>query len=292
MTESSIFWENNSTGDGTSGGYSQTKFIEWVRVIFTKTANRGGVSPDYLNKLAVSGTSSPVAVNTGAAVCYGFFYSNDASLNVTVPTPSTNTRIDRIVLRVDWSAQTVRVTRIAGTEGGGAPTLTQTPNTTWDVPLAQVSITTGGVITLTDQREWLDVTGDGMVTAAKLASDSVDDSKLGERVPQFYSRQGGHPTAWGNAGSTNYDPGMVRMCGGRNTVSLSSGSGTGVIVYPTGFSQTPFVYISPSSTDTSVMFSAKASDLNLNTFTCHIEQTKGTPFTGSVSYVWLAIGPE
>jgi hypothetical protein len=66
--------------------------------------------------------------------------------------PTGATRIDRIVLRASWAAQTVRITRIAGVENDDAPALTQTPGTTYDIPLAQVSITTGGVITITDER--------------------------------------------------------------------------------------------------------------------------------------------
>ena len=179
MTESSILWENNGTGDGTSSGYSQAKLVEWMRALFTKSANRGGVSPDYLNELAVSGASSPVAVASGAAVCYGFVYFSDTSVNVNIPTPSGATRIDRVVLRVDWSAQTVRITRVAGSEGSGTPpALTQSVGTTWDVPLAQVSITTGGVITVTDEREWLSVLGDEDVSAAKLATDAVVTTKI------------------------------------------------------------------------------------------------------------------
>lgn len=267
MAESSIFWENNNVGDGTSGGYSQARFVGWLRALFAKSANRGGVSPDYLNELAVAGTSSPVTVATGAAICYGFYYENDASLNVNIPTPSVSTRIDRIVLRVDWTAQTVRVTRVAGSEGGSAPSLTQVAGTTWDVPLAQVSITTGGVITVTDQREWLDVTGDGAVTAAKLATDAVetvkikdanvtaakmatnsvataniidanvttakiandaiDDTKVGNRVPQFYRRQGGNATDWSMYGTDAYTPTTVRMQSGSRMGTPGSGvSGT------------------------------------------------------------------
>jgi hypothetical protein len=49
----------------------------------------------------------------------------------------------------------VRVTRVAGTEGGGVPAITQSDGTTWDVPLYQATITTGGAITLTDERSFV-----------------------------------------------------------------------------------------------------------------------------------------
>lgn len=170
--QDSRFWTTDGTGDGDNAGYSQSDMFELFRALCAgrNATNLGGVFPDYQNELAVSGSSSPVSVNTGAGLCYGIPYFNTASETVAVPTPSTATRIDRIVLRADWSAQTVRITRIAGTEGGGAPSLIQSAGTTWDIPLAQASITTGGVITLTDQREWLSLVGDGTVTPEKLAA--------------------------------------------------------------------------------------------------------------------------
>lgn len=181
MAEVSFLWQTNGTGDGTDTGYTQTQMFEWLRSFLTPSAtNLGGVAPDYQNKLAVSGTSSPVSVATGAALVYGIPYVNTAAVNVAIPTPSGATRIDRIVLRADYTAQTVRITRIAGTEGGAGPSLTQSAGTTWDIPLAQVSITTAGVVTVTDQREWLSLVGDGAVTTAKLAADAVTGAKIAD----------------------------------------------------------------------------------------------------------------
>jgi hypothetical protein len=169
MAELSILWETTSgTGDSNISGYSDDLMFQLFRSLLTRTANLGGVSPEFQNKLAVAGSASPLGVNTGAGLCYGVPYFNTASVNVTIPTPASATRIDRIVLRVTWAGKTCRITRIAGTEGGGAPALVQNAGTTWDVPLAQVSITTGAVITITDQREWLLGQGDGSVANSML----------------------------------------------------------------------------------------------------------------------------
>lgn len=178
MAERSILWDTDGTGDGTGTGYTETDMIQLFRSLFTRTANMGGVVPDYLNELAVTGTSSPVAVNTGAGLCYGIPYWNTASVNVAIATPAAQTRVDRIVLRADWAAQTVRITCIAGTEGAGTPAMTQSAGTTWDIPLATVSITTGGVITVTDAREWLLGTGDATIDSTKLATDAVTTVKI------------------------------------------------------------------------------------------------------------------
>jgi hypothetical protein len=179
MSEGSRFWTTNNTGDGPTAGYSAANFQQFVRETFMTNPAAEGVLYGVGNALAVSGTSSPVAVNTGAALVYGFYYYNDASLNVAVATPAASTRIDRIVLRVSWAAQTVRVTRIAGVEGAGvAPAMTQTANTTWDIPLATVSITTGGVITVTDARTYLKHPGVyGWLNAALTVNDDLTVTK-------------------------------------------------------------------------------------------------------------------
>jgi hypothetical protein len=154
MAEISFFWAGTVTGD--KGPYSDDQYSDIQRKLFTSDRAMQGILR-FANQLAVTGGTSPIAVNTGAAIVDGKFYENDASLNVVIPTPVGATRIDRIVLRKDFAGQTVRITRIAGSEGGGAPALVQTDGTTWDIPLAQVSITTGGVITVTDERVFISV---------------------------------------------------------------------------------------------------------------------------------------
>lgn len=152
MAETSWFWGGLITGDASLAPYSDGEFTDIYRLLFTSDPAAQGIVSGYLNQLAGSGSVSPVAINTGAAIVDGKVYINDASINVIIPMPSVSTRIDRIVLRKDFAGQTVQITRIAGVEGGSAPAITQTPNVTWDIPLYQVSITTLGAITLTDER--------------------------------------------------------------------------------------------------------------------------------------------
>ncbi len=152
MAESSLPWAGTVTGD--FGPYSDDQWSDIWRKLFTLDRTTQGVLRNYLNELAATGGTSPVAINTGAALVDGKFYENTASVNVVIPTPAGATRVDRIVLRKDFAAQTVRITRVAGTEGAGVPAITQTDGTTWDLPLWQVSITIGGVITLTNDRAY------------------------------------------------------------------------------------------------------------------------------------------
>lgn len=112
-----------------------------------------GYIEGYLNELAVSNPAgNTIRVASGAALVDGKFYDNDNNVDNAIATPAALTRIDRVVLRKSWAAQTVRVVILTGVEGGGVPALTQVDGTTWEIPLAQVSITTVPVITITDER--------------------------------------------------------------------------------------------------------------------------------------------
>jgi hypothetical protein len=136
VAESSQPWDASSYPASTDDDMNAAAFTD-------------GVVEDKLNLLAVTGATSPVSVNTGWAWVNGKLYKNTAAVTVAVPTPAVSTRIDRIVLRANYTAKTVTIQRLAGVEGGAAPALTQTDGTTWEYSLAQASITTGGVITLT-----------------------------------------------------------------------------------------------------------------------------------------------
>lgn len=394
MAEFSRFWTTNNTGDGPSGGYSSAVFTQFVRETFLTNPATEGVLFGVLNNLAVTGAASPVSVNTGAALVYGFYYGNDSAVNVTIPTPTTATRIDRIVLRVSWAAQTVRITRIAGTEGAGAPALTQVANTTWDIPLANASITTSGVITLTDQRTYLKhpgvygwlqqantwngnqtvvggvrgsslsvdanfysilsasnpiinfdgsdylrynrstnifellidgatvllvdgaglstagvnanlnasqlasgtvplarlsgITGaqmaSGTVNTTQLATDSVDDTIAGNRVPALIRRQGGSATDWSNPGTTTQTPAMVRMQAGVYTASASASPVT--ITFPVAFSQPP-IFVATGNGDVNIVTLSSITSSQANI----IVRDRSGSYNGGVVN-WIAIGPE
>jgi hypothetical protein len=389
MAEFSRFHTTNNTGDGPSAGYSAANFQQFIRETFITNTAAEGVLYGVGNNLAVTAAAPNVAVNTGAALNYGVYYGNDASVNVNIPTPASATRIDRIVLRYSWSAQTVRITRIAGSEGSGsAPAMTQTANTTWDIPLANVSITTGGVITVTDQRTyvkhpgvygWLNqantwtgnqtISGtliatqhqtdssnywtlsggtnpvfvwDGVndytlynragntlsdviggvtvrsvdasgnmtipgsfsagginasqlssgtvplarlsgISTSQLAADSVDDTIVGNRVPQFWRRQGGSASDWSSIGTSTQTPTTVRMQAGANQ---TSGGGTVAVTFPTAFSQPPIIFIQTvDGANVSRLSSITASGFTANTFTVAGGAVSSTFF-------WLAIGAE
>jgi hypothetical protein len=188
MAERSRLWTTNGTGDGVGTGYTVADWQEmFLKLLHGGNEANGGVLLGVANQLAVSGAASPLTVATGAAMVHGFFYANDTPLNLTVTTPVVGTTGGRIVLRVNWAAQTVRAVAVRNTDGvNSPPALTQTVNTTWEVSLATFTITTGGVITVTDTRVYSrfstqivdTMIRDGAITTNKYADASITAAKL------------------------------------------------------------------------------------------------------------------
>ena len=74
---------------------------------------------------------------------------DDGSEDLTIVSPSGSTRVDLVVIRADWAAQTVRLAVRAGVEGAGIePDPVQLSGSTFELPIGSFSITTGGVITI------------------------------------------------------------------------------------------------------------------------------------------------
>jgi len=177
MAETSLPWTGSVAGD--DGPYSDDNWTDMLQMEWNgdEQATRG-IAKGFLNELEPTNAgANTIQIDTGGGWVDGSRYRNSTAVNVNIPTPVGDTRVDRIVLRKGWAAQTVRITRIAGVEGAGAPALTQTDGVTWDLPLCQVSITTLAVMTITDQRGWarppIEIgtanIEDGAVTEAKLA---------------------------------------------------------------------------------------------------------------------------
>jgi len=200
MSQKSFFWNGSTVGDADTwtvgGGYHggnadyQSSLIDILfRALWNGNENRG-VLPGWLGELQVSGFGSPLDIATGAAVVYGLFYENTTATTIAVPTPAGETRIDRIVIRRDWAAQTARVYRIPGVEGSTAPpALVQSPNTFYDIPLAQASIDTGGSITVIDEREYCAFSTapvPGTLTAGHVVNNAVTQAARSTRTCKFF----------------------------------------------------------------------------------------------------------
>lgn len=331
MTERSRFWTTNNTGDGPAIGYSTSDWEKIIRHWFQGgDENNGSVLLGVGNNLAVTGATSPVAINTGAAIVYGHYYENDASLNLAIATPVVGTTGFIVGLRVSNAAQTVRAFATRNTDGlSAAPSPTQTPGTTFEIVLYTGTITTGGAITLTDARKYakfstrvygsmldpaivdsstieinsniIRVKDSGIVTAkiadanvttAKLANDSVDDTKAGNRVPQFYRRQGGNATDWITAGTTTQTPTSVRMQAGVLAIANTDGAtgkiGSTTLTFPTAFSAKPLVFAQVYNDDDTI-----ATVSNVTATQCTISwRGVESSVAFSMNVQWFAVGPE
>lgn len=367
MAQDSYLWTTGGAGDG-SDTYTRSDTTKMLKVIAACHAFEG-VAPTFLNKCAGSVPGVNTArIASGGAMVDGKPYLNTADVDVTIPSAvgGGNTRIDRVVLRADWTAQTVRVTRIAGVDAGSPtpPAITQNSESTYDIMLYQALVNTSGVVTLTDERVWARLAvgdlaaalaGDGLTgggasalavnpdgstleisadalrvkdlgitsgklganaviagkladgavdtaarlaanvvtagkladgavdTTARLANDIVDDTKAGNRIPQFYRRQGGDTTDWSTTGGNTYTPGAVRMQAGSFAVSSS---GDASRTFPIAFSATPLIYLQSHTEGALGWVVAK----DASGFAVRSEDVGGLAMAGT--YQWFAIGPE
>ena len=155
MAETSGFWTTSGAGKGDQvASYTQAHHST---ALMLAAGARGldGVATSYLNGLAVTPGSGKVTVATGGGLVDGKWYTNSAAINHTISSPTAGTeRIDRIVLQAVWSSFTVRCVKLAGTASSSPtpPALTQTRGGTFEISLAQVRVTSAGVITVTDER--------------------------------------------------------------------------------------------------------------------------------------------
>lgn len=154
MTQRSYFWEGLATGDAVLAPYSHDLWHSLWQIMFSRADNQG-VLDGIDDELIVTGVVDGISVAIGKALVDGSLYQTDQPVSITMLTPVINPRIDRIVVQKNWAAQTIRIARVAGTANASpsAPALTQVDLSIWEIPLAQVLITTAGVITVTDERE-------------------------------------------------------------------------------------------------------------------------------------------
>lgn len=169
MAEISRPWDGTSTGD--AGPYSAANWqANWAYSMGLGggRANIGpllgsGTSPsDGLKVTEHTPNAASVDMGIGSALVQGIWYFNSAALNLAIgANASGNPRIDTVVLRADYSLQTVRARVLPGTPAGSPtpPALTQVAGTTWDIPIADIAVANGFVTitnaNITPRQEWI-----------------------------------------------------------------------------------------------------------------------------------------
>jgi hypothetical protein len=119
-----------------------------------------GVIKSYNNELSVyaDSTGMQAKIKTGAAWIKGHYFEADAEEVLAIGTADgTNPRIDRIIVRLDWSLNTVQLAVLQGTPAVSptAPALTQNTSR-WEISLSQVyvgaNVSTISAGNVTDER--------------------------------------------------------------------------------------------------------------------------------------------
>lgn len=174
MAQKSLLWPTTGGGDVSPVSVSDTS------AMFAALMGGSGVIKNYLNELVPTVSGSHILMNTGWAIVDGHPYNNSASLDTTITTPAIGTTGHRLVLRADWTAQTVRLIDKASADNTAAiPAVTQTSGTTYEITICTLTITTGGVITMTDARDYAPVSLQGVygsnTTEATLTSATGTD---------------------------------------------------------------------------------------------------------------------
>ena len=207
MAETSGFWTTSASPTGHQvASYTQAHHST---ALMLAAGARGldGVATSYLNGLAVTAGSGKVTVGTGGALVDGKWYTNSAAIDHTISSPTAGTeRIDRIVLQAVWSSFTVRCVKLAGTASSSPtpPALTQTRGDTFEISLAQVRVTSAGVITVTDER----YPAENTQTMPILAVGEVETLVASSSIPV---RQIIIPEHWDGATLTNVSAGVFTV---------------------------------------------------------------------------------
>jgi len=154
MTETSQVWDGILTGDASLAPYSASEWADRTKLL----KGLGATHPNYgviagtgdgnyppLSVQAKSPVSANVEVKIGSALVDGYLYNNDAALTLAVgANASGNPRIDTVILRVDYVAQTVRAVVKQGTPAGSpVPPTLQQDATYWEIPLANIAVANG-----------------------------------------------------------------------------------------------------------------------------------------------------
>ena len=154
MTEYGAPFDGILIGDATVAPYSATEWaareamLHGVGVTFPNYGvleGTGDGSNEVLNVRANSPASSSIIVEIGAALVNGRLYETTAAVTLTVgANASGNARIDTVILRADYVAQTVRLILKQGTPAASPvrPTLQQ-DTSIWEIPLADIAVANG-----------------------------------------------------------------------------------------------------------------------------------------------------
>jgi hypothetical protein len=134
---------------------SETEFSLWAKNMGEGVINDKGLELEPF----ADGSGMNVKVRTGQALVRGHYYDNTSEVTLTIaPANLSLPRIDRVVLRLDPTANTLLLAVLTGTPNASpvAPALTQTESALYEFPIALVAVAAAAVVissgNVTDQR--------------------------------------------------------------------------------------------------------------------------------------------
>ncbi len=147
-------------------------------------------------RVAVAANAISVDILAGAALLRGFMVTSDATVNKTIGGASASTRYDRIVVRLNPTANTITFEVLVGTAGSGvAPAAASSLTDIYEISLATVQVSTSGVLTVTDARRFVGMRVVPHTNATLPAASAVRKGQLIYNVDTAaYSYSNG--TAW------------------------------------------------------------------------------------------------
>lgn len=230
MAETSFVWPTTGSGDVSPTSVADSGAL-LAALINVSSLNSGasllnqGVLANVLNQLKPTILGATITVDTGWAIVDGHPYRN-SSLATFTPAAATGggTTGRRLVLRATWASgtQTVRLTEISSAAANTAiPAMTQTPGVTFDIPICEYQVTSGGTTpsAMTDDRVLI---GNGSFSQAVrndfrllrrpvawwVASGSVATSSIGLQASQngglTNGNISGEPVGLANSTATPY----------------------------------------------------------------------------------------
>lgn len=108
-------------------------------------------------KVYADSTGLKVKIPAGKAWMKGHYFESDTMEELAINFLTSNSRIDRVILRLDWGANTIDFALLQGTPAVSPqpPAITQNYNR-WEIPLAQITISSGAMTVaaenVTDER--------------------------------------------------------------------------------------------------------------------------------------------
>jgi len=180
----SVLWTTDGIGDGNVDGYPQEDVIQWQRILWLNDPTTMGVAKGFLNELEVTNPAGrTLQVDTGGCIVYGFPGWLLTACTHTLTLPVIDTTGWRLVVRVNWATKEMTSELLQSADGVAAiPDVTQTGGTVWEISLAYGTITVAPVVTVTDDRTFISVAGQG----GSFAGETITPTNIKNRTRRFW----------------------------------------------------------------------------------------------------------